>query len=313
MRSRGVSSLVPVGVALVMVALAHLSGGVTRAQDAGAGDGAADDGGVARERAVADGLMDCRAVDCFQRGSCNRRVLAALGQIKTTAAELPGFQSAAVSHRHIQAQIERQERLRTYIAPECGAPASACDLLLPLGLSDACRTLGRRLEDAQARARPALGPSWQLNPSTPPIRLDDDGTQRLVGRWDGWIVRDDNSASRFWLRVNRVSYVNYSDGAVKVCSDQGMVLARVRNGMLAIPRREPLDFGGWILLWRSPPHYDDLDGVLLLDGEPGRHMQAGLVWLSRSLTPAQAASPTDYPCQDEELLLRRKHIWFQDP
>src|SRR2546425_12333651 len=69
-------------------------------QGTGGGDGAPDDGGV-RERAVYGELLDCREVDCFQRASCNRRVLAALGQIKTTASEVRLHQSPIITHRYI--------------------------------------------------------------------------------------------------------------------------------------------------------------------------------------------------------------------
>lgn len=281
------------------------------AQDSSSGEGAADGSGVVRERPVDGELLDCRAVDCFQRATCNRRVLGALTRIKTTASEVPANQSPDVTHRHITAQIERQERLRTFVAPECRPPSSVCGLLAP-SLASACRAVGRFLADAAARAKPPASPAWPL-PASAKIDLDvQEQRDWLSGQWEGWLFYDDNRAVPLWLRLARLPALPLRAGHIKACSDHGMVLGLLKGGVLELPRRESLAFGSRIRLWRGAPHHDDLEGVVLLEVEPGREIQTGLVWLSRVLTPAPVwdlVLPTDYPCQDKELLDTRKKTW----
>jgi hypothetical protein len=90
-----------------------------------------------------------------------------------------------------------------------------------------------------------------------------------------------------------------------------MVMGSVTDeGVLQLPRPETLAFGSRILLWRSPPHYYDLEGVVVLEIEPGQELDSGLVWLSRALSLADFPLPTEYACQDPEILDRRNKTWI---
>jgi hypothetical protein len=225
-------------------------------------------------------LMDCRAVDCFQRAACNRRVLAALHALKTTFSEHRAFQSPAVTAREIAIQRERQERLRSFWAPECKPISSKPG---------------------------ASSQTWSPPLFSRPIDLNDvEGRNRMLSRWDGWVTFHNDRSVRLWFLITEMTIGGY----VKACSNRGMVMGSVtETGLLQLPWSEALGFDARILLWRSPPYYDDMEGVLLVETEPGREFDSGLVWLSRKLTRADSILPTDYPCQDKEILDRRKQIW----
>src|SRR5262249_9519296 len=116
-------------------------------------------------------------------------------------------------------------------------------------------------------------------------------------------------------------------------SDQSMLLGEVRDfrknvsletlkgerrrheivQMLQLPRRQSLTLGSRLRLWMSPPNYDDLEGVVLLERESGEWMDIGLIKLSRTLTAADAPSVTDFPWQDHEILHRRDRPWVPWP
>ncbi len=179
--------------------------------------------------------------------------------------------------------------------------------------------MARFLEDTEARAKPASAPDWTLPGFAAPILTDGDGGKWLRGRWDGWLVFDDNRAVRLSLRITGLAQndeVGAAEGYVKACTDQGMVMGSVKNGLLRLPRPTQLEFGSHMVLWRAVSFvrgYDEMDGVLLLEVTPGRQIQSGLVWLSRTLTRADSPPEfTDYPCQDSELIDRRKRIWRPD-
>ena len=268
----------------------------------------ADDGGGSRPdlSAYAD-LLDCRTVACSQRASCNRRVLAALTQIRSTTAEARSYQSPVITQRQIAVALARQERLRTFVAPEweCRPPRSMCSRL-PAGLGAACQAVNRLLTDAAVHYKRPGDQDWKPPKPGEPIELDSNGIDWLSGRWDGWITFDDGRIERVWLRIARSSIVRSKDGkaegALKVCSDHGMVLGIVKDGVLQLPRREALDLGSRMVLWKTLPFYQDLEGVVRLEVEPGRDLQTGQVWLSRRLSQADALTPTDYACQDKEII-----------
>ncbi len=280
------------------------------AEDSGASGGGADDGGSVLHQTVDRELFDCRAVACFQRAACNRRVLAALNQIKTTASEVRAYQTPQITHTHIAIQLYRQERLRSFVAPECRPPTSVCGQL-PSAMGKVCQTIDQFFSETAARSTHPTSPDWVLPSFVPKITLDGDGESWLRGRWEGWIFLSDQTSVRTWLRTDIVK-LDSSKGMVKACSDQGMISGNVKAGMLELSRREPWLFGSRMLLWRSPPHFDDLEGVVLLEIEPGRELQNGVVWLSRalSLPDYQMKNVTDYPCQDKELLDRRNKLWI---
>jgi len=152
------------------------------------------------------------------------------------------------------------------------------------------------------------------------IDLDEEGIRRLKGRWDGWIhFYHARSPVPLWVQVTEVLSAPLFDGGVqglgyvRACTDQGLVMGRVeKTGILHLPRPEALALGSRILLWRSPPDYDDLEGVVLLEIEAGEWLERGLVWLSRALNSASSADfapPTDYACQSKEILDRRNRAW----
>ena len=119
---------------------------------------------------------------------------------------------------------------------------------------------------------------------------------------------DDGRSARLWLLISSAE-----GGFVKACSDHGLVMGSVdKNGVLTLPRRALFDLGARIMVWRHLPHFDDLEGVVVVEIEPGREIPNGQVWLSRALTPEFAADVTDYPCQSPELLDRRKDLWVPD-
>jgi len=250
-------------------------------------------------------LMDCREVDCFQRAECNRRVLAALHSLKTTVSEHRAYQSPATTTKQIMIQRERQERLQSFWAPECKPTASPAERHR-LSLATAWEGFSRLFTGPSKGSAQATNHTWSPPALARPILLDEEGRTRLLARWDGWLSFHDDRSVRLWFQIIEARFGGY----VKACSDQGMVMGRVTDeGVLDLPRREAFGSESRILLWRSPPYADDLEGVLIIETEPGRAFDSGLVWLSRALTRANPVLPTDYPCQDKEILDRRKGIW----
>jgi len=93
-----------------------------------------------------------------------------------------------------------------------------------------------------------------------------------------------------------------------------MVMGSVtKKGFLELPRPETLGFNSRLLLWRSPPYYEDLEGYVLLEIEADNEIERGLVWLSRALSRVDFPLPTDYLCQDKEVLDRRNESWSPAP
>jgi hypothetical protein len=262
-------------------------------------------------------LIDCREVDCFQRAACNRRILAAMSGPRFRFAEGDNSLDAA---RQIAIHHARQERLQSFVAPECRPTRSTTTESSPSGISTAYDEVRRFFERLSQPSNRSISQAWPLPAFARKIDVDRDGLKRLKGRWDGWIhfyhVR---SSVPLWVQVTEVPYNTDQNnrevglGYVRACTDQGLVMGRVEeNGILQLPRREALAFGSRILLWRSPPDYDDLDGVVLLEIEPGQWLESGLVWLSRALSSASSAEfapPTDYLCQSKEILDRRNEGW----
>jgi hypothetical protein len=244
-----------------------------------------------------EALIDCHDVDCFQRAECNRRILAALSQIKASASETRSYQSPAITARHIEIQLARQDRLRSFLAPEC-QPTSPKT------------SNGRVSSGPSEHSKRTTNGTWRKPIFARPIDLDDGARKWLQGRWDGWLHFHDGRSVRLWFQITDIEF----EGYVKACSDQGMVMGRVTDdGVLQLPRPESLAFGSRILLWRSPPHYYDLEGIVVLEIEPRQELDSGLVWLSRALSLADFPLPTDYPCQDKEILDRRKQPWIPYP
>ncbi len=225
------------------------------------------------------------------------RILAALIQIKASASETRSYQSPAITAKHIEIQLTRQERLRTFLAPECQPTSSKAPN-------------GSVSSSPSEHSKRTTNGTWPKPIFARPIDLDAGARKWLQGRWDGWLHFHDGRSVRLWFQITDVEF----EGYVKACSDQGMVMGGVTDdGVLQLPRPESLAFGSRILLWKSPPHYYDLEGVVVLEMEPGQELDSGLVWLSRALSLADFPLPSDYPCQDKEILDRRKQPWIPYP
>ena len=94
---------------------------------------------------------------------------------------------------------------------------------------------------------------------------------------------------------------------MKACSDQGMVLGRVRDGYLEFPRLDFSDLAYSVQLWMSSaPRSRDLEGVILLGVRPSEVVVAGLVWLSRAVRFDWSTPASSYFCQDRDLEERRR-------
>ncbi len=247
-------------------------------------------------------LIDCHDVDCFQREACNRRVLAALGASRTSASELRGYLSPVLTTKQLDVLRARQDRLRTFWAPEC-KPTN-------LPSSESSSTWGSAgglfVRPSERSSHPANFPWSPPALFRPIVVTTPEGRQRLLGRWEGWLSFHDDKSFPLWMHIVEVT----PGGYVKACSDQGMIMGTVsEKGVLQLPRREAFSLGSRILLWRGPPHNDDLEGVVLLETAANLEVDSGLVWLSRALSRADAILPTEYVCQDKEILDRRKETW----
>lgn len=313
----------------------------------GAGNSAGDGSGVL-EWPIEGFLIDCHDVDCFQRDTCNRRVLAAMNQIKTSASEIQYSRSDVTTRAQLNFQLDRIERLRSFLAPECGSKKAQCkgwlcsfwrgavgvlhepydpalpdSLPLPKPDDSAVKEwvsvkriwgfpppLGRRISPETPKAQETNQQTEQARSFTNWERFQRDWQVWLKGKWEGWLSLDDGRSASVWFRITGVT----PDGFVKACSDHGMVMGSVDNrGVLSLPRLARFDLGARLLLWRSQwPHYDGLQGLVIVEVEPGREIQNGNAWLTRALTAEFSADLTDYPCQSHELLDRRRDLWFPD-
>jgi hypothetical protein len=299
---------------------------------------AESDGSGVLESPLEGSLIDCHDVDCFQRRACNLRVRAAMSQIKSGASEVAYSRSDFTTRSQIALQVDRLDRLRTFVAPECrpepktpGDDPGGQTLTPPCRwslLAQACQAVsGPFREGGGPRSMPPAtltSPPWFLGTEflggriTSPKGGNADQDEKykrdwrtwLKGRWDGWLSLDDGRSARLWFRITGAE----SAGFVKACSDHGLVLGSVDDrGALTLPRLARFDLGARILVWRGAyPNYEDLEGIVLVEVEPGREIQNGHVWLSRALSQEFAPDQTDYPCQSPELLDRRKDLWFPD-
>jgi len=245
-----------------------------------------------------DSLVNCNEVMLEDRCACNERVLHALTTIRPGTPDPQESGSAVEVHAKIAIQQVRQQRLRTFFAPNCGHPSSPdqLPLLEP-------HTTSRIHEEVIV---PNLRPVGVMNLSATDDKL-------LVGRWEGWLTMFGGKATPVSYHVIVVGKPiplrpPEAEPFVKACSDQGAVFGRIREeGYLELSR---IDYSGLafsIRLWRSSaPRSRDLEGVTLLEVRPGETIVAGLIWLSRPVKFDWTTPPSSYFCQDRDLEEQRR-------
>ena len=248
--------------------------------------------------AAEDQIGNCNEVDFEDRCACNMVVLRVISHIRPANPNPIQFSNDTPAHIQIAVQEERLHRLRTFIAPDCDRRSSPERLPLSSGSStgsggggsgDHLRPLGARRLDAPRLIDGVLR-------ETEPKQL-------LEGRWEGWQTLADGKPSPVSLQVIEVQRISADEPYyVRACWDQGMVLGRVKDGVLELARSESPAFSYSIKLWKSGvPHYGDLEGVALLEIRPNQEVVAGLLWLSRAPKLLGAVRPSDYSCKDRSL------------
>ncbi len=260
--------------------------------------------------AAEDPIVNCNEVDFEDRCACNMAVLRALAHIRPIVPDPVQSPNATPAHIQITVQEERLHRLRTFMAPDCERHSSPERLPLSSGSSAGLRAgaNGDHLRPFGARRFDA--PKWvdgELKKTDPKLLLE--------GRWEGWQTLADGKANPVFLHVIEVQRIGAEEPYyVRACSDQGMVLGRVKDGVLEFARSESPAFSYSIKLWKSgPPHYGDLEGVALLEIRPKQEVVAGLVWLSRAPKFPGIVPPSEYPCknralEDEKLIAELKAL-----
>lgn len=244
--------------------------------------------------------MNCNEVVLEDRCACNERILRALGQsralvVDPTAGGNPGEAQAAITMQQL-----RQQRLRTFYAPDCKNASSP----ERLPLSQPHTTDRRHGSAIEKHLQPILTNTIDGSNHSELIVA----RKLLVGRWEGWQTLFGGRPSSISFHVISVDGPEKLQPLVQACSDQGMVFGRLRGGYVELPRSD--SFGGAysIRLWRSSaPHSRDLEGVVLLEVRPGEVLVAGLVSLSRSVKFDWTAPPSSYFCQDRDLEEQRKN------
>lgn len=259
--------------------------------------------GIGTSEAAQDPLVNCNEVMFEDRCACNERVLRALTQsrpifIDPTEGGNPGEARAAIAMQQL-----RQQRMRTFYAPDCENPSSP--ERLPLSEPHTTdRLYGKAIENHLQPLRTEI-----IDASLPKLRL---ARKLLVGRWAGWQTLFGGKPSPVSFHVisvgNPIPLQQIQPAPfVKACSDQGLVFGRIKDGYVELPRSD--SFGGAysVRLWKgTPPHSGDLEGVVLLEVRPGEVLVAGLVSLSRALVFDWTAPPSSYFCQDRDLEEQRK-------
>ena len=235
-----------------------------------------------------DELVDCHAVSCAQRSTCNRRILAALNAINPAIADRMSRQND-LNHHLREIQVATQDRLRSFWAPTCETLLADEQPKSSAAWSAIKRFFGRTAAPVTShRALPLLAR---------PFSDPDAWRELLSDRWAGWQSLHDRRLSRIELHIVDVSLAGY----VRACSDQGMVLGRIEEGALILQRSEGLSARTRLKLWMSAPHFRDLEGVVLRETDPGVEVIAGLVWLSRALELPGSVPASDYGCFDRDL------------
>ena len=238
--------------------------------------------------AAQDSLVNCNEVSVPERCACNHRILRALTNIKTGVLDAELISGAPATADPVAIQQEQQHRLRTFHAPDCEKSTPA---QLPIPERHTTRrSLGWLIEDyAPLRTQSIEAAAAET---------------LLVGRWEGWQTLFGGKPSPVSFHVLRVGAQGFF---VKACSDQGMVIARLKDGYLELPRSDSSAGAYSIRLWRSgKPNPQDLEGVALLEVRPGETLVAGLVWLSRTVRFDWTSPPSSYFCQDLDLEEHRK-------
>jgi hypothetical protein len=250
--------------------------------------------------AAADQIVNCNEVHFEDRCGCNAAVLRALAQVKAAVPDpSQGGGTGANAHTQVVIQQERRFQLQTFIAPDCNWHSSPASLPVPSGSSTGygANVSGSRLRPIGARRLDE--PDWfdgELRPGDPVLLLK-------FGRWEGWQSTAEGKATPIFLHVLDVRGSG-SDKShyVSACSDQGLVVGRVKDGVLEFARSESPAFSYSVKLWKSgPPYYRDLEGVALLRIRPTQDVVAGLVWLSRSPKLDGMTLPARYSCQDRSI------------
>jgi hypothetical protein len=259
--------------------------------------------------AAQDQLVNCNEVDFADRCACNTAVLSALAHMRTIV--LDPVNSANVTEARVQILIqqEQQHRLRTLIAPKCDKPSDSTRI--PITDANSPRVSGKIPNDYHLRPLGALRldetkDTPAKDTKTKDTTAKDDPRLRdvrtlLYGRWDGWLTLSDGKASRVFLHVIDVRKPSEPAGAhyVRACSDQGMVLGSVKDGVLEFMRAAPPGLTYSIRLWKSgAPPYRDLEGVAILEARPDEQLVGGLIWLTKAPNFPGAMPPSEYPCQD---------------
>ena len=243
--------------------------------------------------AVADEpLVDCHSVtDCSHREVCNRNVRRALAEVNNTAPL--SFENGSAQYTVMAIQQERQDRLRAFVAPRCQESAPPSPPQVRPGLRDRLARLfaaGPIRESDDQFVRPAFGR---------PVTFENAGL--LAGRWQGWVTSRERKATRVFYDVVHVDSV-----VVRACSDQGLVMGMVENDALEFPRPEALSVASRVRLWWTPPDYQQLAGVVLLELQPGQEVIDGSVWLERAVNYDGSPAPLVYACQDREIEERKR-------
>jgi len=254
-----------------------------------------------------DVLVNCNEVMSKDRCACNERVLRALTHNRPVVVDPTQGGSAGETNAAIAIQQERQHRLRTFYAPDCEVASSPKRLPVsaqPTGSWQYRDTIEHHLKPLGTRTIDVIDDDSIDVDSEEGVGGNIPSDILLPGRWEGWATPFGGTPSPVSFHVIRV------DGHgrfVKACSDQGMVLARVKDGYLEFPRSDPFGLAYSIRLWNSrAPNSRDLEGVTLLEVRPGKVVIAGLVWLSRAVRFDWSSPPSSYFCQDRDLEEQRK-------
>jgi hypothetical protein len=251
-------------------------------------------------------VLDCHAVDCSRRATCNRNVLKALGDLNIGYQER--LREGSGLHKAIAIMQYRQELLRSFYYDEDCASAPK-DGPEPSKAPGFWASVSQRWE----RFRSGLYGGTQYLGAAPPLSqplyantcgsADDcpkedvaraeETRMWLAGRWTGWQGSPDNRTRRASFNVIRVSGRH-----VKACSDQGMVGGTIEpDGSLELPRVSALDADYRFKLWRMRGE-EELRGTALLAQDRGRDMVTGPVWLQKTLEAGDAA-PVPDSCTEE--------------
>jgi hypothetical protein len=255
--------------------------------------------------AAQESLVNCNEVMLEDRCACNERILRALGQSRAVVVDPTAGGNPGETHAAITMQQLRQQRLRTFYAPDCKNASSP----ERLPLSEPHTTDRRHGSAIEKHLQPILTNTIDGSNHSELIVA----RKLLVGRWEGWQTLFGGRPSSIFFHV--ISVGNplplqplQPAPFVKACSDQGMVFGRLRDGYVELPRSDSSGGAYSIRLWRSSaPHSRDLEGVVLLEVRPGEVLVAGLVSLSRSVKFDWTVPPSSYFCQDRDLEEQRKN------